>query len=924
MRKKAAQTQRLWRRIPSWLRPALAAAVVVVALVQLGVSSAAVSAAPDQVGEWGAPSPWPIVAVHMSLEPTGQVFALDGFGAALNSERLWDPGSGAFVGVPYGRNLFCSGHIQLADGRTLIVGGHINANEGLADTTIFNPQTRTYFRGPDMSVGRWYPTATELPDGRVLAFAGDNIVQDRPGADPPLSDASVNSLPSVFNPKTNTWTDLEGARLTSPLYPYMFVLSDGRIFDAGPDKTTRILSPATWTWSTVGTSPIDGHSAVMYRPNKIMKSGTWADPDFFGDRVFNAGPGTAVIDMDAPTPAWRSTAPMAHGRSYHNMTLLPDGTVLASGGQSNSDGTDLTKSVLPAEIWNPDTETWTTVAPLTNGRLYHSTALLLPDGRVLMAGGGALPGRATDQKNAEIYSPPYLFKGPRPTISSAPSAANYGASFDVTTPNAAQIAKVSLIRSPSVTHAFDQNQRFQFLSFTAGAGKVTVHAPASANLAPPGDYLLFLVDTNGVPSVGSFVRIGDTVAPTAPSNLTASGSPGQVTLSWTASSDNGGVAHYNVHRSTTAGFTPSTANRIAQPTGTNYVNGTLGAGTYYYKVIGEDGAGNLSPASNEASATVSGGAPVAAYGFDAGAGTTVPDQSGSGNAGTIANATWAAAGKYGKALSFNGTNAAVTVPDSSSLDLTSGMTLEGWVNPNAGGDFRTFVVKERPGDLVYGLYSSSETNRPQAQVTIGATPRLLNGTATLPTGAWTHLAATYDGTTQRLYVNGTQVSTLAVAGTIATSNSPLKIGGNSIWAEWFTGLIDEVRVYNRALSAAEIQADMNTSISSPDTTPPSAPGTLSANGGLGQVALSWGAASDNVGVARYNLHRGDECRLHPLDGEPDRAADRHQLHEHRPRRRHLLLQGHRRGRGRQRRPGLERGERDGDRGHDAADRCRRF
>ena len=131
--------------------------------------------------------------------------------------------------------------------------------------------------------------------------------------------------------------------------------------------------------------------------------------------------------------------------------------------------------MLPAEIWNPDTETWTTVAPLPNGRLYHSTALLLPDGRVLMAGGGQLPGSvAVDQKNAEIYSPPYLFKGARPTITTLPSNANYGASFDVTTPDAAQVASVSLIRSPSVTHAFDKNQRFQFLNFTAGAGKITV------------------------------------------------------------------------------------------------------------------------------------------------------------------------------------------------------------------------------------------------------------------------------------------------------------------------------------------------------------------------------------------------------------------------------------------------------------------
>ncbi len=160
MRTTAAHTNRLWRGIPSWQRSVLATIAVLVALVQLGGSSAAPGDPPSVIGDWSAPVAWPLVAVHMSLEPTGQVFALDGFAADPNSERLWDPATGAFTPVPYGRNLFCSGHIQLADGRTLLVGGHINANEGLADTTLFNPMTKTYFRGPDMSVGRWYPTAT--------------------------------------------------------------------------------------------------------------------------------------------------------------------------------------------------------------------------------------------------------------------------------------------------------------------------------------------------------------------------------------------------------------------------------------------------------------------------------------------------------------------------------------------------------------------------------------------------------------------------------------------------------------------------------------------------------------------------------------------------------------------------------------------
>jgi fibronectin type 3 domain-containing protein len=869
MRKAAANTNRLWRWLPSWQRSLLAVVAVAAALVQLGGSSAAPGDPPNLIGDWSAPQAWPIVAVHMSLEPTGQVFALDGFDDGPNSEHLWNPATGSFLPVPYGRNLFCAGHIQLADGRTLLVGGHINANEGLADTTIFNPNTRTYFRGPDMSVGRWYPTATQLPDGRVLTFAGDNIQINQPG-DPAFRESSVNSLPSIYNPTTNAWTDLESARLTSPLYPFMFVLSDGRVFDAGPDKITRILNPATATWTTVGTSPIDGMSAVMYRPNKIMKSGSWADPGFRGTNTYNAHARTAVIDMSAGTPAWRETAAMNRARAYHNLTLLPDGTVLASGGGSTSDGVNIENSVLPAEIWNPDTETWTEVDALQNGRLYHSTALLLPDGRVLMAGGGQLPSVPTivDQKNAEIYSPPYLFKGPRPTAD-APAAAAYGSTFDVTTPNAASIAQVSLIRLPSVTHANDMNQRFQFLNFTTGAGKLTVSAPANANLAPPGDYMLFVLDTQGVPSVAEMIRIstsGDATPPTAPTGLTATPGTGQVALSWTAATDAGGIARYNVHRGTTAGFAPTAANRIAQPTGTTYTDNGLAAGTYYYKVTAEDVEGNVGPASNEASAVVStGGSPglVAAYGFDEGSGSTTADQSGGGNNGALSNASWAATGRYGKAISFNGTNSMVTIPDSNALDLTTGMTIEGWVQPTVSNSWETLIVKERPGDLVYGLYSSTDANRPQSQVTIGGTARLLNGPAQIPGGSWTHVAATYDGTTQRLYVNGAQVSTLPIAGTIDTSASPVRIGGNTIWAEWFNGLIDEVRIYNRALSAAEIQTDMNKSISAADAVPPTAPGALTATGGFGQVSLSWAAASDNIAVARYNLHRSTTAGFTP-------------------------------------------------------------
>ena len=210
---------------------------------------------------------------------------------------------------------------------------------------------------------------------------------------------------------------------------------------------------------------------------------------------------------------------------------------------------------------------------------------------------------------------------------------------------------------------------------------------------------------------------------------------------------------------------------------------------------------------------------VGAWAFDEGSGTTASDQSGRGNTGTLTNASWITGGKFNSALSFNGTNAWVSVPDSATLDLTTGMTLEAWVQPTVTGSWRTVVMKEQSGNLVYGLYSNTSTNRPRVEIFAGGSLRTLEGPSQLPTGTWSHLAATYDGATLRLFVNGAQVAQLATCGSILASTAPLRIGGNGVWGEYFSGPIDEVRVYNRALSAAEVAADVNRSVT-PDVTPP--------------------------------------------------------------------------------------------------------
>jgi hypothetical protein len=204
---------------------------------------------------------------------------------------------------------------------------------------------------------------------------------------------------------------------------------------------------------------------------------------------------------------------------------------------------------------------------------------------------------------------------------------------------------------------------------------------------------------------------------------------------------------------------------------------------------------------------------VAAYSFNTVSGLSVADVSGNNNGGTVSGAVGIVGGKFGGALSFDGVNDWVTVADSNSLDLTTGMTLMGWVNP-AGltGRWRTVLFKEGgPGSMDYSVYAADDGVKPVGQVWVGGEQNAI-GTAALPLSAWSHLAVTYDGAVLRLYVNGTQAGTKAVAGQIVPTTGPLRIGGNAIWSEWFQGAIDEIRIYNRALTQGQIQTDMNTAL----------------------------------------------------------------------------------------------------------------
>ena len=444
------------------------------------ISASAAAVGTALPGSWSAPFPWPGVAVHLSLLPNGKVLSW----GRIGQPQVWNPSTGSFTAVVPQSNIFCAGHSFLPDGRLLVSGGHISDNHGLPDNSLFTVGSQTWSRSTRMRRGRWYPSTTMLASGEVVILAG----RDEAGV--------AVAEPEVWSP--GGIRVLSTASRVLPYYPRAFLAPNGKLFYAGEAGTTRYLNPSgTGSWTTVATRLYgyrDYGSAVMYDQGKILYAG--------GGHTTNTA---EIIDLNAAAPMWRWTGSMAYPRRHLNATVLPTGEVLVTSGSRGTAFNDIAQAVHPAELWSPTTGTWTTLASNRVKRSYHSTSILLPDGRVLHAGSGDGAG-APNEKNAELFSPPYLFKGARPTISSAPSQVGYGTSFSVSTPQASGITKVSLIRLGSVTHGFDMNQRFQRLPFTRGTGRLTVSAPTSRPRTPPGHYMLFILNGNGVPSVARIIR----------------------------------------------------------------------------------------------------------------------------------------------------------------------------------------------------------------------------------------------------------------------------------------------------------------------------------------------------------------------------------------------------------------------------------
>jgi uncharacterized repeat protein (TIGR02543 family) len=457
------------------------------------------------VGRWDGPQYNPVIGLHLSHLFNGK-FLLWGH---EGEPQLWDPVSGftqvtdATCTDPAVCELFCAGHAFLPDGSLLVAGGHnvaLGDANGLIQASIFDGFA--WRATGSMRYARWYPTLVTLGDGRVIALSGDQTPNNRA------------TVPERYAPGTGVWTSLTSAGRTLQLYPRAFVEpKNGQVFVAGQDNPSMYLNPlGTGGWIGGPTRVVANRSygaAVMLDNTVVYFGGGGATncPDALPQRS------AEKIDLAAATPTWQAIAPMSIRRRQLNATILADGTILVTGGSSQCGFSNEAGAVFAAERWNPSGGSngqgvWTTMANATVVRVYHSTTALMADGRVLSTGSGEGSG-TTWQHSYEIYSPPYLFQGPRPSFGLPSNLVQYTTTFTVTTPDAAAIRKVHLIRLASTTHAFDMGQRLRSLAFQVSSdGKgLTVTAPASGRLAPPGPYMLFLVNLAGVPSVGQIVRL---------------------------------------------------------------------------------------------------------------------------------------------------------------------------------------------------------------------------------------------------------------------------------------------------------------------------------------------------------------------------------------------------------------------------------
>ncbi len=524
-----------------------------------------------ETGAWSGVTPWPLMPINAALTSDGRVQSFGSVQTGCTDANpydwtgnscvaqggqfeidVWDPAtprtlanvrSGIIPNTTY-TDLFCSMQVQDPHRHsTLTVGGDNTLGDfndpvsGSLGVTSYSTNNGLQTEAP-MVYPRWYPTGTTMPNGDIVVQGGSVRGVAGPGAlTPEIRTADEGSGWRALTGATSSvaygdgGADHPGQDENRWWYPRAFVapgkgtlfnITGTQMYELDPSGDGELtlrgtLPPAVANQGALG-NPVGATStAVMYRPGKILQvgGGWWANGG--GPDGARAGFTVDITGADGTAaPVIAPTRPMQYQRHWATSTVLPDGDVLVTGGGRENNGRD--DVVTNAEIWDPETGAWTTVeVPHERARLYHSVALLLPDGRVMIGGGGA-PG-PRNYTDVEYYSPAYLFDGDapavRPQITEAPAKIGFDGTFDVTT-DVADVSRVTLVRNGSVTHGFNNDQNFQDLTFTRGAdGRLTVDAPKDGTFAPPGAYMLFVFDADGTPSVAKIV----TVDPTTPMDV---------------------------------------------------------------------------------------------------------------------------------------------------------------------------------------------------------------------------------------------------------------------------------------------------------------------------------------------------------------------------------------------------------------------
>ena len=747
-------------------------------------------------GEWGELISWPFIPVTAANLPDGRILSFASnertdfpVGPEFTYAGVWDPATGIHTEINNtNHDMFCAATAMTVDGNPFFPGGR----NSVRFATYFDSQTDQWVRVEDMNDGRWYASSTTMPNGSIFTASGNQ-------------GTGINTS-ERYTPGSG-WTRLLGVpwnTIPTKAFPHNFVAPDGRVLYAGPGSFMHWIDPSGNGQLTPTTAVFPGDrteqsgGVAMYDEGKII---------FAGGGVSSGGTTNIAhaLDINASTPTVTTISSMTFARRYHNALVLPDGKPLMIGGNTSGIAFSDSGSIYTPEMWDPATDTWTELADMSKPRNYHSVALMLPDGRVFSGGGGLSGNAATNHQDAQIFSPPYLFNSDgsvasRPTITSAPAVSSPGSTISVQASPSTN--RFTMIRMTATTHGFSSDVRFLNVTHTHnGGGQFDLNLHPNVNVLVPGYWMIFALNAQGTPSVASTIKIS---APTPPAitnpgaQFTLVGNTVSVTVK--AEDGDGDTLTYS-STGLPAGL------QIAATTG--IISGSPSTtGTYPVTVNVSDGTTQISSTFNWQVSQDPG--LISHWSFDEGDGSIANDSGGTGADGTLMNGPRWENGIQGSAISFNGVDEHVVIPNQPALEVGKNgadFSVSFWIRleQDAGNTFHTILHKgNNPEQRTFALWLAPGARKLLFRVSTSAsTAEGTLTTSNLPYLEWAHIALVKSGDELTLHINGEADKTQHLTGSVVSNNGPIYVG-DSPFHQGTNCKMDELAIYNRALSSSEI------------------------------------------------------------------------------------------------------------------------